>query len=215
VFTHDSIGLGEDGPTHQPIETLAALRAIPGLTVVRPADAHETVAAWRLAIAHRDGPVALVLTRQKTARLDRSRIAAGADFERGAYILSEAGHGTARAVLVASGSEVGVAVAAQTLLEQDGIPTRVVSAPCLERFAAQSPQYRQRILPPDGAIRVAIEAAHPMSWYRWVGEGGEIIGIDHFGASAPAERLFAEFGFTAEHVAARVRARVGSRPHGG
>ena len=208
VFTHDSIGLGEDGPTHQPIETLAALRAIPGLTVVRPADARETVAAWRLAIAHRDGPVALVLTRQKTAHLDRSRIAADAEFERGAYILSEARDGAARAILMASGSEVGVAMAAQAVLERDGIATRVVSAACLERFAAQAPDYRDRILPPAIRARVAVEAAHPMSWYRWVGDGGDIVGIDHFGASAPAERLFAEFGFTAEHVVARVRALV-------
>jgi len=208
VFTHDSIGLGEDGPTHQPVETLVALRAIPGLLVVRPADAVETAAAWRLALAHRDGPVALVLTRQKTPRLDRSRLGADAAFERGAYVLSEARSGAPRAVILASGSEVGVAIAAQTLLEADGIEVRVVSAACLERFAAQPPAYRDQVLPPRVRARVAVEAAHPLSWYRWVGDGGAVIGLDHFGASAPAERLFTEFGLTPAAVAARVRAAL-------
>jgi transketolase len=209
VFTHDSIGLGEDGPTHQPVETLAALRAMPGLLVVRPADARETAAAWRLALRHGDGPVALVLTRQKTARLDRARLVPGTDFERGAYVLHEAQGGTPRAIVLASGSEVGIAVAAQARLEADGVPTRVVSAPCLERFAAQPVEYRDAVLPPAVRARVAVEAAHPLSWYRWVGDGGSVVGLERYGASAPYERLYAEFGLTPEAVAARVRAALG------
>jgi transketolase len=208
VFTHDSIGLGEDGPTHQPVETLAALRAIPGLVVVRPADATETVAAWRFAMTHQ-GPVAMVLTRQKTACLDRTRYGPASGLDQGAYVLAEATGGTPRALVIASGSEIGIALAAQATLEKDGVPTRVVSAPCLEVFAQQPQAYRDAVLPPNVRARVAVEAAHPMPWYRWVGDAGQVVGLDHFGASAPAERLYAEFGLTAENVVARVRASLG------
>ncbi len=208
VFTHDSIGLGEDGPTHQPVETLAALRVIPGLVVVRPADATETVAAWRFAMTHQ-GPVAMVLTRQKTLFLDRTRFAPVSGVDQGAYVLAEAVGGAPRAIVIASGSEVGIAIAAQEALQKDGVPTRVVSAPCLEVFAQQPQAYRDAVLPPGVRARVAVEAAHPMPWYRWVGDAGEVVGLDHFGASAPAERLYAEFGLTAENVVARVRAALG------
>jgi transketolase len=200
VFTHDSIGLGEDGPTHQPIEHLAALRAIPGLHVVRPADSTETVEAWRFAIRHA-GPVALVLTRQKVPYIDRARHAPAAGLARGAYVLSEAAGDAPDVVLMASGSEVSLALAAQERLAPQGVAARVVSAPCLELFAAQPRAYRDQVLPPDVRARVAVEAAHPMSWHRWVGDAGHIVGIERFGASAPHERVLRELGFTPENVA--------------
>src|SRR5262249_39583346 len=153
--------------------TLAALRAIPGLWVVRPADATETVEAWKLALSRRDGPVALVLTRQKTRCLDRARFAPASGVTRGAYVLSEAQGGAPSAILIASGPEVGLALAAQQALHAGGLPTRVVSAPCLEIFAAEPRDYRDAVLPPSLRTRVAVEAAHPMSWYRWVGDAGE------------------------------------------
>lgn len=205
VFTHDSIGLGEDGPTHQPIEMLSSLRAIPNITVVRPADAQETVEAWRLAIEHGDGPVALVLTRQNLPTLDRNVFGSAVGVRRGAYVLAEAGSGVPRAVLLASGSEVTPALGAREILEQEGVPVRVVSVPSQEVFARQPSEYRDEVLPPDVPFRVAVEAAQPMSWYRWVGDRGDVIGIERFGASAPAKRLFQEFGFTPEAVADRVR----------
>jgi transketolase len=209
VFTHDSIGLGEDGPTHQPVEQLSALRCIPNLLVVRPADAAETVEAWRLALEHRDGPVALVLTRQKVAFIDRSARAAASNVARGAYVLGDTLDGSApKAIILASGSEVGLALDAQKTLATEGIATRVVSAPSLERFAAQDAPWRDAVLPP-GIPRVAVEAAHPMSWYRWVGERGTVIGIDTFGASAPAATLFKEYGITASRVTEAVRSLVG------
>jgi transketolase len=208
VFTHDSIGLGEDGPTHQPIEQLSALRCIPNLLVVRPADAAETAEAWRLALERRDGPVALVLTRQKVAFIDRSARAAASHVARGAYVLGDTLDGSApKAIILASGSEVGLALDAQQVLATDGIATRVVSAPSLERFAAQDAQWRDAVLPP-GVPRVAVEAAHPMSWYRWVGERGAVVGIDTFGASAPAATLFKEYGITASRVAQAVKALI-------
>ncbi len=206
VFTHDSIGLGEDGPTHQPVEHLAALRAIPGLAVVRPADAAETVAAWRAALLRRDGPTALILTRQKVPPLARGAISAREGVERGGYVLEEASGGVPRVVLMGTGSEVQLCVGARAILEAEGVPSRVVSLPCLERFAAQPAAYRDTVLPASVRARVAVEAARSMGWHRWVGDGGDVVGLDHFGASAPAERLFAEYGFTAERVAARARA---------
>jgi transketolase len=206
VFTHDSVGLGEDGPTHQPIEQLAALRAIPGLTVLRPADGPETAAAWRAALLHRDGPTALVLTRQKVAVIDRERYASADGVLRGGYVLAEASGGAPRIVLLATGSEVGLCLAARERLEKEGTPTRVVSLPSLELFAAQSEAYRGTVLPASVPARLAVEAATPFGWHRWVGGAGEVLGIEHFGASAPFERIFQEFGFTAENVAARARA---------
>jgi transketolase len=206
VFTHDSIGLGEDGPTHQPIEMLASLRAIPNLTVVRPADASETVEAWRLAVGRRDGPVALVLTRQKVPVLDRSLLAPADGLARGGYVLADAPDGRPAAVILASGSEVSLALEARQLLAADGLEVRVVSMPSMELFAAQPQSYREEVLPPEPAARLAVEAAHPQPWYRWVGDSGEVMGIERFGASAPYQRLFREFGFTADAVAERVRA---------
>jgi transketolase len=198
VFTHDSIGLGEDGPTHQPVEQLATLRAIPGLTVVRPADAGETVEAWRLALK-RGGPVALSLTRQKLPFIDRARYAAASGVARGAYVLSEAAGGEPKVVLLATGSEVHIALEAQDELAARGVAVRVVSMPCQEVFAEQPADYHEQILP-GGVKRVAIEAAHPMSWYRWVGTEGRIIGLDHFGASAPYSRIYREFGLDSSSV---------------
>lgn len=207
VFTHDSVGLGEDGPTHQPIEQLSALRAIPNLTLLRPADPAETVAAWRVALEHRGGPVALSLTRQKVPALDRAGLAPAGGAARGGYVLADT-DGPPDVVIMATGSEVSVALGAREKLAADGIAARVVSMPSLELFAAQPAAYRDAVIPPDVPWRVAIEAAHPMSWYRWVGERGSIVGLERFGASAPYERIFAELGFTPERVAAKIRAML-------
>jgi len=204
VFTHDSIGLGEDGPTHQPIEHLAALRAIPNLIVLRPADAHETAAAWRVAVTHRGGPVALALTRQKAPLLEASRDAAREGVARGAYVA--AGDPAPRLVLLASGSEVALALAARARLQDAGIANRVVSVPCMELFSREPASYRDAVLPPSLRARLAIEAASPQPWWRWVGDAGDIAGIDTYGASAPADVLFREYGFTTERIVERARA---------
>lgn len=207
VFTHDSIGLGEDGPTHQPVEHLTSLRCIPNLTVLRPADANETAEAWRAALKQRTGPVALVLTRQKLPLIDRSTHGAVEGVARGAYVLADAPEGTTpRALILSTGSEVELALKAHAQLAGEGIATRVVSMPSMELFAAQDEAYRTSVLP-AGVPRVAIEAAHPMSWYRWVGPDGSIIGIDTFGASAPYQTLYAEYGITAQAVVDAVKAR--------
>ena len=205
VFTHDSIGLGEDGPTHQPIEHLSALRCIPNLLVLRPADATETAEAWRVAVKHRTGPIALVLTRQKLPLIDRAKFGPAAAVARGAYILADAAEGIPRAVILASGSEVDIALQAQATLATEGMHVRVVSMPSHELFAHQSAEYHDRVLPP-GLPRIAIEAAHPMSWYRWVGSHGAILGIQTFGASAPASKLFEAYGITPTHLTDTVRA---------
>ena len=210
VFSHDSIGLGEDGPTHQPIETLAALRAIPNAVVIRPADANDVVEAWRVALERRDGPTAIVLTRQGVPVFDRVGLGQASGVARGGYVLAEAsgGRGGERPViiLIASGSEVSLAMAAREILERDGVSTRVVNMASMELFAAQSQTYRDEVLPPSVRKRLAVEAAHPMPWYRWVGDEGDILGIDQFGASAPSKDLFVRFGFTAERVAERAKA---------
>jgi len=208
VFTHDSIGLGEDGPTHQPVEQLTSLRCIPGLMVMRPADASEVAECWRVALEHKTGPVALILSRQKLPFIDRATRTAAVHAARGAYVLGNTLDGTMpKAIILASGSEVAIALAAQQQLAADGIATRVVSAPSLERFAEQAPKWRDAVLPP-GIPRVAIEAGHPMSWYRWVGDRGTVIGIETFGASAPAPKLYAEYGLTAGHICEAVRALI-------
>lgn len=208
VFTHDSIGLGEDGPTHQPVEQLSALRCIPNLVVLRPADSTETAESWRAALKHRTGPVALVLTRQKLPWIDRSTHGSADGVARGGYVLKDAPDGEKlRAVILATGSEVQIALQAQTSLAAEGIATRVVSMPSMEFFAAQSRDYQRSVLP-DGVRRVAVEAAHPMSWYRWVGPDGVIVGIEGFGASAPYEKLYEEYGITAEAVATAVKSRA-------
>src|SRR5690606_19597715 len=209
VFTHDSIAVGEDGPTHEPVEHVPSLRLIPGLNVFRPADANETVAAWREALLEKDRPVALVLTRQKLPVLDGTAEKAREGLRRGGYILSEAADGKPRAILIATGSEVSLAVEAQNLLAERGIHVRVVSMPCRERFDQQEEAYRHEVLPPDVKIRVALEAAHPMGWARDVGGEGRVIGIDRCGGSAPGDRLMKEHGFTAENVVNQGLSRLG------
>jgi len=205
VFTHDSIGLGEDGPTHQPIEQLSALRCITNLTIIRPADATETAEAWRCAIAHRDGPVSLVLTRQKLGFIDRKKHGDASGVAKGAYVLVDASKGLPKVVLMSSGSEVALIIEAREKLEAAGIATRAVSMPSHELFAAQNQEYRDSILPPD-VPRVSIEAAHPMSWYRWVGANGTVLGLDRFGASAPYQRIYDELGLAVDNVVAAAMA---------
>ena len=209
VFTHDSIGLGEDGPTHQPIEILPGLRAVPNLVVIRPADAAETVEAWRWALKHEGGPVALVLTRQKLPPIDRGRLAGAGALKRGGYVLSDAPAGEPQLILLASGSEVAVVLDAQKKLEFSGVPTRVVSMPSLQLFESESPEYQNEVLPPDVKARLAVEAAHPMSWYRWVGDDGDVLGIERYGASAPYKDMFEGYGFTADNIVARVKRLLG------
>ena len=206
VFTHDSIGVGEDGPTHQPIEHLMALRAIPGLTVIRPADANETAAAWRVAL-ERDGPTALALTRQSTPVIEKAACAReGA--ARGAYVLDGDPARTPDAILIATGSEVALARAAAVMLEGRGLAARVVSMPSWELFAEQPLAYRDEVLPPGVAARLVVEAGASLGWERYAGDRGEIMGIDRFGASAPGGEMMAHFGFTAEAVAERAAALV-------
>jgi transketolase len=205
IFTHDSIGVGEDGPTHQPIEHLAALRAIPGLTVIRPADANETVEAWRIALTH-SGPTCLVLTRQNLPVLDRARMEPGGGVARGAYVLADPQQGHPQVILIATGSEVTVAAGAQKLLAERGVAARVVSMPSWDLFERQPQSYRDSVLPPTVTARVAIEAAVPLGWHKYVGPAGEIVGMTRFGASAPGPVPFEKFGFTAENVAARAMA---------
>ena len=210
VYTHDSIGLGEDGPTHQPIEQLSALRAIPGFTLIRPADASETAEAWRAALKHKKGPVALVLTRQKLPFIDRSKYASASGLARGAYVLADSPGGVPQVVLMSTGSEVSLILDAQKKLETDGIRSRAVSMPSQELFARQDQAYRDSVLL-KGVKRVAIEAAHPMSWYRWVGDDGVIIGLERFGASAPAPVIYAHLGITADRVIESAKQLVGKK----
>jgi len=210
VYTHDSIGLGEDGPTHQPVEQLSALRAIPGMTLIRPADASETAEAWRAALKHKEGPVALVLTRQKLPFIDRSKYAAASGLARGAYVLADSPGGAPQVVMISTGSEVSLILDAQKKLETEGIRARAVSMPSHEIFARQDQAYRDSVLP-KGVKRVAIEAAHPMSWYRWVGDDGVIIGIERFGASAPAPVIYAHLGITADRVVESAKQLVGKK----
>jgi transketolase len=204
VFTHDSIGLGEDGPTHQPVEQLSTLRAIPNFTLIRPADAGETAEAWRAAIKHTSGPVALVLTRQKLGFIDRDKYGDARLLARGAYVLKDPAAGAPRIVLIASGSEVALVIEAQARLESDGIAARAVSMPSHELFAAQDSAYRSSVLPED-VPRIAVEAAHPMSWHRWTGDNGIVIGLERFGASAPYARLYEELGLTVDKIVAAAK----------
>jgi transketolase len=208
VWTHDSIGLGEDGPTHQPIEHLSALRAIPGLDVVRPADANETVWAWRLALEHSDRPTALCLTRQNLPVLDRSAVAGAESTAKGGYTLADATDGQPILILIGTGSEVQICLTARERLEAEGIPTRVVSMPCQEWFRAQDAAYRTTVLPPSVKARVSVEAGVAMSWHDLVGEVGECVSIEHYGASAPYQVLFEQFGFTTDRVVAAARAAL-------
>ena len=210
VLTHDSIGVGEDGPTHQPVEHLAILRATPNCVELRPADANETVEAWKIALQNADGPVALMLTRQNLPTIDRSVYAAASGVARGAYVLADAA-GTAAPdiILMASGSEVQLALAAHERLAAEGVHSRVVNMASFRLFERQDAAYRQGVLPASCRNRLAVEAAVSFGWDRWVGDAGEIIGLDHFGTSAPAGRIFEEFGFTAENVYQRAKALIG------
>jgi transketolase len=205
VLTHDSIGVGEDGPTHQPVEHLASLRAMSNLYVVRPADANETAAAWRMALERTTGPTALVLSRQKLPVLPPSSVFRDDGVHRGAYVLEDAGDGRPDVLLIASGSEVSVALAARKLLAEEGVPARVVSMPCWERFEEQEAGYREAVLPPSVPARVSVEAGSTFGWGRYVGDRGASVGIDRFGASAPAERIFRELGITPEAVRDRAK----------
>jgi transketolase len=209
VWTHDSIGLGEDGPTHQPVEHLWALRAIPGLDVVRPGDANETVVAWRTILGHSDRPAGLCLTRQNVPVLDRSRDLAGADgTARGGYVLAEGAGGDPAVILIATGSEVQIALEARELLAQEGIAARVVSMPCVEWFTAQEAAYQEEVLPARVRARVSVEAGIALGWRAFVGDAGECISLEHFGASADYRVLYEEFGITAERVTAAARASL-------
>jgi transketolase len=208
VWTHDSVWIGEDGPTHQPIEQLAALRAIPNLVVIRPADATETAGAWRVALERRDGPTGLVLTRQKLPVLFETNRDPAETIARGAYVLADSS-GIPDVLLIASGSEVHVALEARDLLAQKGVPVRVVSMPSWEIFDAQPASYRDSVLPPQVTARLAIEAGVTQGWTKYAGPAGDVIGLDHFGASAPYKTLMEKFGFTAEAVAERALQLLG------
>jgi transketolase len=200
IFTHDSIGLGEDGPTHQPIEHLAGLRGIPGLTVIRPADANEAAEAWAFAVQH-DGPTLLVLTRQIVAHLDRGG-AKDPGVARGAYVLADVEGGAADVILIGTGSEVSLCMLAREKLKSFGVKARVVSMPSWSLFEAQDAFYRESVLPGGIKKRVTVEAGSPIGWHRWAGDEGSVIGVERFGASAPGQDVFAHLGFTADHVAA-------------
>jgi transketolase len=210
VFTHDSVGLGEDGPTHQPIEHLAALRAIPHLFVIRPADSHEVREAWRTAILRRHAPTALALTRQKLALIDRTRFASAEGARKGGYVLAEAEPDKANPglILIATGSEVSLALEARQTLQSEGIPTRVVSMPCWELFEEQPVTYRNEILPPKIDARLAIEAGVRQGWDRYVGIAGDVICLDRFGASAPGDVALKNLGFNVDNVLKRARALI-------
>ena len=206
VLTHDSIGLGEDGPTHQPVEHLAALRAMPNFTLIRPADANETVEAWKVALAATDGPVALALTRQRMPTLDRGRYAAADGLARGAYVLDREAPGeTPDLILLATGSEVHPVLEAAAVLRSEGTVVRVVAVPCRELFDAQDADYRESVLPASVTTRLAVEAGVSFGWRDLVGLDGDVVGLDRFGASAPAPELFEHFGFGAAHICERAR----------
>jgi transketolase len=205
VFTHDSIGLGEDGPTHQSVEHLAALRAIPNLAVIRPCDAHEVREAWRLAINRRHAPTAFALSRQKVALIDRTKFASADDTAKGAYILAEASNNEPKLIIIATGSEVGLAMQAREQLESENITTRVVSMPCWEFFDEQSADYKESVLPKNVKARLAIEAGVSLGWSKYVGDAGDTLTVDKFGASAPGEDVFRDYGFTVENVINKVK----------
>jgi len=205
VYTHDSIGVGEDGPTHQPVEQIVSLRAIPGLITLRPADANEVAEAWRVIMGLRHHPAVLVLTRQALPTLDRTKYAAASGLARGGYVLADAPGANPQVILIATGSEVSLCVAAHEQLVKDGVRSRVVSLPSWELFDDQPPEYRDSVLPPSVSARVAVEQASTLGWERYVGSGGRIIGMRTFGASAPLKELQKKFGFEPERVVAAAR----------
>ena len=212
VWTHDSIGLGEDGPTHQPIEQLASLRAMPDMMLLRPGDANEAVEAWKIAVAHTDGPVGLVFTRQKLPIFDRSKLAPAAGTAKGAYVLADSA-GPPKLILIATGSEVSIALEAHNQLTREGVASRVVSIPCWDLFEAQPQSYKDTVLPPGVKARVSVEAASPLGWERYVGLEGAVIGLNRFGASAPGEIVMRELGFTPEHIVKVAKSILaGNRP---
>jgi transketolase len=200
VFTHDSIALGEDGPTHQPVEQLAGLRAIPHLVVIRPCDANETVVAWKIAVEMRNRPVALVLTRQNIPILNRAQMASAEGLRKGGYVLSDPEENEAELILVASGSEVSLCLEAKSMLSEEGISARVVSLPSWELFQDQPREYRDSVLPPAITARLGVEAASPQGWHRFIGERGQMIAVERFGASAPGQRVMEEYGLTAQNI---------------
>jgi transketolase len=204
VFTHDSIALGQDGPTHQPVEQLAGLRAVPELIVIRPGDANETAVAWRVALEMADLPLALVLTRQKVPTLDCSQFASADGLRKGAYVLKDC-KGEPQLILIGTGSEVGLCVQAAERLNGEGVSTRVVSMPSWELFAAQDRSYRDSVLPPNVRARLAVEAGSRQGWERWVGDHGAGVGVNRFGASAPGGEMLKQYGFTVENVCAQAR----------
>ena len=212
IFTHDSIGVGEDGPTHQPIEQLANLRALPGLLVIRPCDANEVVEAWKVIMKQRHAPVALILTRQALPTLDRAKYSAASGLARGAYVLADASNGKPDILLLATGSEVALCVQAYEKLTREGIKARVVSMPCWRLFEEQDRTYQESVLPPTVKARVSIEEGSTFGWERYVGENGESLGMHFFGASAPLKALQKKFGFTAEHVLEAAKAQLGRAP---
>ncbi|MEO6226829.1 MAG: transketolase C-terminal domain-containing protein, partial [Thermomonas sp.] len=210
VFTHDSIALGEDGPTHQPVEQLAGLRSVPDLLVIRPADANETAVAWRVALEAKNQPVALVFSRQKVPTLDRQHFAAADGLRRGAYVLQDAASGNPDLILIATGAEIGLAIAAAVTLSGQGIGVRVVSMPCWSLFDAQPQAYRDEVLPPSVRARLSIEAGSTQGWHRYVGDGGNVLGVDCFGASAPGDEMLAHYGFSVDNVCKLAKALL---PH--
>jgi len=212
VFTHDSIGLGEDGPTHQPVEQLAALRAIPGLQDLRPADSAETSVAWQIAVERMGGPSFLALSRQKVPVLDRKALASADGLRRGGYVLADGSGDAPSVILIASGTEVGLALEARERLEGEGVPTRVVSLPSWFLFEHQDQAYRDEVLPPSVTARVSVEAAVTFGWDRWVGPKGRSIGVDRFGASAPAEEVYEHLGVTVDAVVDAARTLVAEKP---
>jgi transketolase len=205
VYTHDSIGLGEDGTTHQPVEQLIGLRSIPNIMVIRPADANETSYAWKAALEHKDGPVVLVFTRQGLPILDQDKYAKASNLEKGAYVISEASKNP-DLILIGTGSEVSLILQAQAKLEEEGISTRVVSMPSWELFEKQSAAYKESVFPKANRKRLAVEMASPMGWQKYTTDEGDMLGMTTFGESAPAEDLYKHFGFTVENVVKRAKA---------
>jgi transketolase len=212
VFTHDSIALGEDGSTHQPVEQLAGLRAIPRLIVIRPGDANETAVAWRVALATREQPVALILTRQDVPTLDRAQFSAADGLQQGAYILADAPKGKPDLILIASGSELALIVEARRKLLEKQIRVRVVSMPSWELFEAQPREYRDAVLPPEVGARLAVEAGVSQGWHRYAGSRGDVLAVDRFGASAPGDIMMREYGFTVDNVYRRALALLEASP---
>jgi transketolase len=206
VFTHDSVGVGEDGPTHQPVEHVAALRSIPNLAVIRPGDANEVTEAWKAAITRRDGPTALILTRQNLPTLDRDIFAPAEGLQRGAYVMADMGDNPPELILMATGSEVGLIVATGMRLAAEGVNVRLVSFPCWEFFVAQDQAYQDSVFIPGVRARLAVEAGISQGWHRWVGDQGAVISIDRFGASAPYKTIFENFGLTVENVISQAAA---------